>query len=93
MNRLCGIVHGYTLWVNVNTKKLEVWREGELLASRVVSQLPEFLDTAKNLRIGWGKLPDYEVIYLYDKDDDYFGYALNITDPDLSEWGYAPFSV
>jgi hypothetical protein len=33
-------------------------------------------------------LPDDEVIYLYDADDDYFGYAINLQWPDGSEWGY-----
>ncbi len=45
-------------------------------------------------RLGWGRFPDgAEVVYLYDRDDDGFGYAVNLTMPDCSEWGYAPFSV
>ena len=44
--------------------------------------------------IGWAQMPDgAEILYFYDRDDDGFGYALNITDPDMSEWGYAPFRV
>jgi hypothetical protein len=43
-------------------------------------------------RVGWARFPDdAEVIYVYDRDDDNFGYALNLTAPDCSEWGYAPF--
>ena len=34
---------------------------------------------------------DVEVIYLYDRVDDCFGYAVNLDWPDGSEWGYAPF--
>lgn len=48
---------------------------------------------AKNLRLGWGQFQDDgdEVIYLYDKQDGNFGYAVNLDDPHCSEWGYAPF--
>ena len=34
---------------------------------------------------------DAEVIYLYDAGDGGFGYAVNLTMPGCSEWGYAPF--
>jgi hypothetical protein len=43
-------------------------------------------------RVGWARFPDdAEVLYLYDRDDDGFGYALNVDYPDCSEWGYSPF--
>lgn len=35
---------------------------------------------------------DAEIVYGYDRDDDNFGYAYNLSDPALSEWGYAPFA-
>ncbi len=54
--------------------------------------LNRFVRTAKDFRLGWVKLPDFEVIYLYDKADGNFGYAVNLQDPLCSEWGYAPFS-
>ena len=45
-------------------------------------------------RLGWGRFPDgAEVLYLYDADDGGFGYAVNLTTPDCSEWGYAPFAA
>ncbi len=50
-----------------------------------------FLAHAGALRVGWAELPDFEVIYLYDRADDGFGYAVNLADSWLSEWGYAPF--
>ena len=44
------------------------------------------------VRLDWGRFPDgAEVIYLYDCDDGGFGYAVNLTAPGCSEWGYAPF--
>lgn len=43
-------------------------------------------------RTGWALMPGgEEILYFYDRDDDNFGYALNVTVPHLSEWGYAPF--
>ncbi len=33
----------------------------------------------KDLKLGWGRFPDgMEVIYLYDRGDDNFGYAANL---------------
>lgn len=43
-------------------------------------------------RTGWALLTGGdEVLYFYDQGDDNFGYALNVTAPHFSEWGYAPF--
>ena len=43
-------------------------------------------------RLGWGRFPGgAEVLYLYDRDDGGFGHAVNLTAPDCSEWGFAPF--
>ena len=43
------------------------------------------------VRLGSGRFPDgAEVLYLYDRDDDNFGYAVNLTAPGCSGWGYAP---
>ena len=44
------------------------------------------------MRLGWAELPDCEVIYLYDKADSNYGYAVNLQYPSCSEWGYAPFT-
>jgi hypothetical protein len=54
--------------------------------------LSDFVAAAKDLTIGWGAFPDFEVIYIYDMGDDNFGYGLNLQAADCSEWGYAPFS-
>ena len=72
---------------------------GQLLQksfSAVVSTLPSHalanLAQQPGIRLGWGRFPDdAEVLYLYDSDDGNFGYAFNLSDPGLSEWGYAPF--
>ena len=59
-----------------------------------VNGLGAFVAKARALRCGWGQFPDgMEVIYLYDRGDDNFGYAVNLHDEGCSEWGYAPFPV
>jgi hypothetical protein len=57
-----------------------------------VDGLGAFVTRARDLKIGWGQFPDEaEVLYLYDKGDGCFGYAINLADDWLSEWGYSPF--
>lgn len=95
MKRLIGIIKGYTVWVEgeeiaVYKDNNEVTRQETRLG---ISRLLEFIDKARNLQIGYARLPDFDVIYLYDAEDDYFGYAVNLQAPDCSEWGYAPFGI
>ncbi len=68
-----------------------VQKDGQDITNQKVAKLKSFLRRAKDLRIGWAKLPDDEVIYIYDKADENFGHAVNLYDPNCSEWGYAPF--
>ena len=63
----------------------------KLITQQKVTKLKNFLQKAKDLRFGWTKLPDDEVIYIYGKTDENFGYAVNLNDPNRSEWSYAPF--
>lgn len=58
-----------------------------------VAGIGAFAAKAKNLRVGWASFGDGEMscLYIYDKGDDCYGYAINLTDDWLSEWGYAPF--
>ena len=46
-------------------------------------------------RIRRGRFPDWaDVLHLYDiHDGGCFGYAVNLSMPDCSEWGYAPFAA
>jgi hypothetical protein len=65
------------------------WRHVVPNYGTAISQLAQ----APGLRLGWARFPDEaEAIHLYDVDDGNFGYALNLSDPALSEWGYAPFA-
>jgi len=86
---IAGTVNGYGVLVVGDT--VVVSRDGEEIARRTVDGLGRFATAAKDLRLGWGRFPDgAEVIYLYDRADDLFGYAINLDWPDGSEWGYAP---
>ncbi len=63
-----------------------VEREGLEVAQRRVDGLGRFVAAARDLKLGWGQFPDgAEVIYLYDKGDENFGYAVNLANPWLSE--------
>lgn len=85
-----GTINGYGVLVLGDTVVIE--RDGEEIARTTVEGLGRFATTARDLRLGWGVFPDdEEVIYLYDKGDGCFGYAVNLDWPDGSEWGYAPF--
>jgi hypothetical protein len=85
-----GSINGYGVLVLGDTVIVE--RDGTEIARETVDGLGRFATTAKDLRLGWGRFPDeMQVIYLYDKADDGYGYAVNLDWPDGSEWGYSPF--
>jgi len=84
-----GSINGYDVLVLGDA--VEVSRGGASVTRQTVEGLGRFLHAARDLRLGWAELPDFEVIYLYDSGDGGFGYAVNVDAPDLSEWGYAPF--
>jgi len=70
--------------------------EGGIARHEVPNYGTDVFDLAgrPGFRIGWGRFPDGDlVIYLYDKDDHGFGYALNVDWPGGSEWGYAPIAT
>ncbi len=88
-----GTIHEYTLYIV--GQEIEAYNGETLVTMQAVrlgmDHFKEFLLLAKDLRLGWAAFPDFEVIYIYDKADDYFGYAINLSDITASEWGYAPF--
>jgi hypothetical protein len=89
---IAGSVNGYTVVVIADT--IVVRRNDEEIARRTVDGLGRFVASAKDLKLGWGQFPDdAEVIFLYDKGDSCFGYAVNLDWADGSEWGYAPFAA
>src|SRR6266542_5933916 len=90
-----GYIIGYR--VVLEGQNLEVFKQNKMITVQAVrlgiDHFLAFLQTAKDIRLGWAQLQDDgdEVIYIYDKADDYFGYAINLHDITCSEWGYAPF--
>ena len=92
--RYIGSIQDYKLYIV--GQEIEVYQNNEMITMQAVrlgiDHFNEFVVRAKDLRIGWAEFPDFEVIYIYDKGDDNYGYALNLSDITCSEWGYAPFS-
>lgn len=87
-----GHVAGYDVLIHGET--VTVTRDGALVTRQTVptygTRLSE-LSTRPGFALGWGRFPDdAEVIYCYDRSDNNFGYAVNLSWPDGSEWGYAP---
>src|SRR3954465_2537894 len=52
--------------------------EQVIITKQTVRGLSEFAAKATDLKLGWGMLPDCEVIYFYDKGDSNFGYGVNL---------------
>jgi hypothetical protein len=87
---LSGGIHGYN--VIVLGDLLTVTDGDGLVTQQTVAGLGAFIGRAGDVRLGWGRFEDdMEVLYLYDKADGNFGYALNLLAAWCSEWGYAPF--
>lgn len=91
--RYIGSVRDYKLYIE--GQEVWVYRGDKMVTVQAVrlgiDRFEEFLVKAKALCIGWAEFPDFEVIYIYDKGDSNFGYAINLSDITCSEWGYAPF--
>jgi hypothetical protein len=92
-----GTVNDYTVLIEYGSEHVVIFKADgmtfDLQAGQTVPGIADFMKKAKDLRLGWGQFPDDgdEVIYLYDRGDSNFGYAVNMDDPQCSEWGYAPF--
>jgi hypothetical protein len=85
-----GHIHGYDLFLHGDT--VTVLDDEGIVTKQTVPGLGAFVQRAKEFRLGWGQFPDgMAVLYLYDRGDDNFGYAVNLQREDFSEWGYAPF--
>lgn len=88
---IAGEIRGYA--VLVIGDRVAVSLPDGSTAHRHVEGLEAFVTAAREFRLGWAELPDFEVVYLYDAADEAFGYAVNLVDAGLSEWGYAPFAA
>ena len=84
-----GHIAGFDVLINGDT--VIVSTPEAILAKRTIPGMAKFFKAAKAFRLGWARTDDFNIIYLYDKADDDFGYGLNLEAEDCSEWGYAPF--
>lgn len=89
-----GKIAGYD--VVIMGDAVSVYKDGVPIVTE--HQVPNYgtsllsLTERPGFRLGWACFDDdMEVLYFYDKDDNGFGYALNLSIQDYSEWGYAPF--
>jgi hypothetical protein len=64
--------------------------EGDEYVQEVPNLKPFLVKADRSLRIAWGETDDFDIIFLYNPDDDNFCYAVNLQVPDFSEFGYAP---
>ena len=89
-----GHIAGYDVWLRGDT--IVVADEtGPVVRHTVPDYGTAFAELVERpgFRTGWGRFPDgAEVLYFYDRDDDNFGYALNLSVHDFSEWGCSPFA-
>jgi hypothetical protein len=90
-----GHIHGYDVFISGDTLRVSHDPTGRQWRHTVPNYGTSIGELAQRpgLRLGWGLFQDdAEAIYLYDTEDGNFGYAFNLSDPALSEWGYAPFT-
>jgi hypothetical protein len=86
---LIGGVAGYSILTKGD--RVTVAGENGKKAEESVRGLGKFIQEHQGrIKLGWGRTADFDIIYLYSREDG-FGYAVNLDDPILSEWGYAPF--
>jgi hypothetical protein len=53
-----------------------VINEQVIMTKQFIRGLSDFANKAKELKLGWGMLPDFEVNSFYDKGDSNFGYSV-----------------
>ena len=91
-----GYVGGYRLVVGED--RVHVVKDGVTILDHPVPRhhgvsIDQFVAQAKDLRVGWGRLPTgHEVIALFDDADHDLGYVIDLTDEALSGWGEVPAS-
>jgi hypothetical protein len=88
MHCFSGHIHNLDLFVAAD--QVTVISETGVVTVQFVPGLSRFVHEGQDLKLGFAAFADFAVIYLYDKAADCFGYAVNLQDPNLSQWGDAP---
>ena len=65
LSMISGHIHVYD--VLIQNDIVVVTTEEGIVTKQKVQGLNEFLVKAKDIRLGWGFFPDFEVIYIYDR--------------------------
>jgi len=92
---ICGHIADYFVIIYPEKEAVGIYKGEKLIVNEKPRGLANFVGKAKDLKLGWAQFENEgdEIVYLYDKADSNFGYALNLDSPQCSEWGYAPFKV
>lgn len=89
-----GHIAGHDVFIKADTI-IVLTADGRSVAHPVPNYGTAIHDLARRsgFRLGWARMEDdAEILFFYDRDDDNFGYALNLNYEWCSEWGYAPFA-
>lgn len=70
---------------------INVYEGEELVTTRNVREFGHFIRRSGDIKLGLAYFDDFEVIYIYDRLNRNYGYAVNIQVDYFSEWGTAPF--
>lgn len=84
-----GTVRDYQVAIVGNVVRVE--RDGRVILWRIVPGLDDFIESSRDLFIGWRLTDGGEVIYIYDAGNRNFGYGLNLRCETHDEWGRASF--
>ena len=91
-----GYVGGYRLVVGED--RVHIVKDGVTILDHPVPthqgvNIGQFVAQARDLRVGWGRLPTGdEVIAVFDDANHDLGYLIDLTDEALSGWGEPPAS-
>jgi hypothetical protein len=86
-----GAIQGYTF--RILGDEVSVVGNGVNLTHRIPNYGTgiQALIKRSGFAVGWTRTDDFETICFYDKNDGNYGYCLNVTWPEYSEWGYMFF--
>jgi hypothetical protein len=93
MKMLSGHIADYDVLIVGN--KVAVLNEEGLVTDVEVPSPESFakIVASPKLMLGYAKVEDMEIIYIYDKAQDNFGYAINLDVDYFSEYGFSPFPL
>ena len=73
--------------VIVRASQVTAYDNGKCVFVRDVIGMARFLAKSTKVRVAPLRLEDMHILYLYDSHDGY-GYGINLTEPEQSDWGF-----